>query len=197
MPRTSLIALAATFTIVTVTACRHHDPAPVLGPVAARANPDSEAALARAQRDAARRDSVARADAASREAARLDADRRTRLAADRMTLARPVFFEYDDGELTTQARASLDTKLPILRAHPTLRIRIDGNTDERGTPEYNLALGQRRAASAKRYLLAAGIEESRIETASYGEERRACDGEDDTCQQRNRRDEFVVTAGAM
>ncbi len=93
------------------------------------------------------------------------------LAATKATLAAAVYFEYDSDELSGDARSTLDAKLPILRANPGLRLRIAGNTDERGSDEYNLALGQRRAAAVKRYLSDQGIDGDRMEIISYGEER--------------------------
>ena len=101
-------------------------PAPAAGP-----NQDS---LAAAQRRAAE---LARANA---------------LAAARAALAAPVYFDFERAELTAQATAALDAKIPVLNANAGVRIRIAGNCDARGSDEYNLALGQRRAAAAKRYL---------------------------------------------
>ena len=97
------------------------------------------------------RDSIAaaekaRSDAAAAEAARRDAAARAAaVAAARAALAAPVYFEFDSDELSAEARATLDAKLPVLRANAGLRIRVAGHTDERGSDEYNLALGQRRA----------------------------------------------------
>jgi len=89
----------------------------------------------------------------------------------------------------------LDAKLPILRANPNMRIRIEGNCDDRGSEEYNLALGQRRAAAAKRYLTDFGIDAGRIDIISYGHERPVCSQGSDECWSQNRRDEFVIVAG--
>ena len=183
-------------------ACSHSPPAEVApAPVAAR--PDSSAiARSRANELAARRDSIARADARRREvAARDDADRRARdaasaAAAARDALAAKVYFDFNRDALLPDAIASLDARLPILTSHTAVRIRVEGNTDDRGSDEYNLALGQRRAAAAKRYLVAHGVAEGRIETASYGEERPTCREEDEGCWHQNRRDEFVISAGA-
>jgi peptidoglycan-associated lipoprotein len=85
----------------------------------------------------------------------------------------------------------------VLNANPDTRIRIAGNTDERGSDEYNLALGQRRAAQAKRYLTQRGIADSRIDIISYGEERPAADGHDESAWSQNRRDEFEITSGGQ
>ena len=86
----------------------------------------------------------------------------------------------------------MDEKIPYLQANPGMRIRIEGNTDERGSDEYNLALGQRRAASAKKYLVDHGVDAGRIDIVSYGEERPACTDHAETCWQQNRRDDFRI-----
>jgi len=90
----------------------------------------------------------------------------------------------------------LDAKLPILRANPNMRIRIEGNCDDRGSEEYNLALGQRRAAAAKRYLTDFGIDAGRIDIISYGHERPVCTQDSEDCWSQNRRDDFVIVAGS-
>jgi peptidoglycan-associated lipoprotein len=80
-----------------------------------------------------------------------------------------------------------------LKANPKAKIRIEGNCDERGTNEYNQALGQRRATSAKKYLTDLGIAGSRISVISYGEEKPVCKSSNEDCWQKNRRDDFVET----
>ena len=108
-----------------------------------------------------------------------------------------VNFDFDKSTIRPDAAATLDSKIPWLTANPGMRIRIEGNADERGSDEYNLALGQRRAASAKRYLVEHGIDAGRFDLVSYGEERPVCTEHDESCWQRNRRDDFViVTIGA-
>jgi peptidoglycan-associated lipoprotein len=109
----------------------------------------------------------------------------------------PIYFDFDKSNIRTDAAATLDAKIPWLQANPGMRIRIEGNADERGSDEYNLALGQRRAASAKKYLVEHGIDASRFDLVSYGEERPVCTTHDETCWQQNRRDDFViVTVGS-
>jgi peptidoglycan-associated lipoprotein len=107
----------------------------------------------------------------------------------------PVYFDYDDSALRGDAARGLDEKLPILLANPSLVIRIAGHTDERGSAEYNLALGQRRAASSKRYLVERGVADRRISTISYGEERPVALGEGEAAWSQNRRAEFEVLSG--
>jgi peptidoglycan-associated lipoprotein len=118
-----------------------------------------------------------------------------RVAATRMRLLETIYFEYDADELRDEARSSLDAKIAILNANPGLRIRVAGHCDERGSDEYNIALGRRRAESAKRYMTDRGIDASRIETASFGRERPAVQGASEEAWSRNRRDEFEITAG--
>jgi peptidoglycan-associated lipoprotein len=116
--------------------------------------------------------------------------------AARNTLLQMTFFDFDRSELTDQDRSTLDAKIPILQANPTLHIRINGNCDDRGSDEFNLALGQRRAAMAKRYLTDHGVDASRIDIISYGKERPLAQGNDEAAWAKNRNDQFEITAGA-
>jgi peptidoglycan-associated lipoprotein len=168
-------------------------PTPVQGP---RVNQDSidaanRAAAARAAADRARADSIARANAAAAEASRLATAR----AEARRKLDATVYFDYDMDEIREDQKATLDAKVPILQANADVRIRIAGHTDDRGSDEYNLALGQRRAAAVRRYLAARGIAENRFEVESYGEQRPASQGENEEAWGRNRRAEFELIAG--
>lgn len=103
-----------------------------------------------------------------------------------------INFDYDSVELDEQSRAILQRNRDWLEANPNARVEIEGHCDERGTIEYNLALGARRAASAKEYLTALGISTSRITTISYGEELPLCRDATEACMSRNRRGHFVV-----
>ena len=113
----------------------------------------------------------------------------------RNTITAVIHFDFDRSELRDDARSTLDAKVPLLLANPDVNIRVAGHTDERGSTEYNVALGQRRAASAKRYLTERGVPAGRIETVSFGEERPAADGHDESAWAQNRRDEFEITGG--
>jgi peptidoglycan-associated lipoprotein len=124
-----------------------------------------------------------------------DGSARRASEAARNTLMQMAFFDFDRSELTDQDRSTLDAKIPILQNNPTLRIRIDGNCDDRGSDEFNMALGQRRAAMAKRYLTDHGIDASRIDIISYGKERPIAQGDDDAAWARNRNDQFEIVAG--
>ncbi len=106
-----------------------------------------------------------------------------------------VYFDYDQSALSAEARATLDAKVPALQARPAFRIKITGHTDERGSSEYNLALGLRRAAELKAYLVANGIDAARIDISSMGEERPAAQGSNEAAWALNRRAEFVQVTG--
>ncbi len=108
-----------------------------------------------------------------------------------------VHFEYDQAELRADDKAVLDAKVPILMANRDVTIRVAGHTDERGSDEYNLALGQRRAAAVKAYLTQHGVADARIETISYGEEHPLAQGADESAWSQNRRAEFEITAGGQ
>lgn len=106
-----------------------------------------------------------------------------------------VMFDFDRSELRDDQKAILDSKVPVLRANSAVRIRIEGNADERGSDEYNMALGMRRAQTARKYLIDRGIDAERIDISSNGEERGVCQEHNEACWSQNRRDEFVIVAG--
>lgn len=109
------------------------------------------------------------------------------------TVAERVHFEYDRSRITDEAAAVLQRKAEVLRNFPNLKVTIAGHCDERGSLEYNQALGQRRAESAKRYLVNLGLAEAMFSTVSYGEERPLAQGANESAWAQNRRDEFNVT----
>ena len=101
-----------------------------------------------------------------------------------------IHFDFDKYVLTPQAMMILDEKAAYLREHPGVRVLVEGHCDDRGSNEYNLALGDRRANSAKNYLVKSGVAESQITTISYGEEQPLCMQQDESCWSRNRRGHF-------
>jgi peptidoglycan-associated lipoprotein len=137
-------------------------------------------------------DSAERARKAAEDAARKAAELARAVAAD---LAAMINFEYDQAAIRSADQGTLDRKAAILGANPNVKIQISGHADERGSDEYNLALGNRRAAAAKRYLENKGIDGSRMDVVSYGEERPLNPGHDETAYAQNRRDEFQITGG--
>lgn len=161
----------------------------------------------RAREDALARESTARAavDAAAARQRFVDdsiakvraADEAMRRDSDmlRTTLSAVIGFEFNKADLRDDSKAALDAKIPILLGNANVVVRISGHADERGSTEYNLALGTERAAMAKRYLVERGVAAGRIETTSFGEERPLCKDSTDACWAQNRRDEFEITAG--
>jgi peptidoglycan-associated lipoprotein len=115
----------------------------------------------------------------------------------RATLEERIHFGFDQSDLTPAARQTLVEKGEVLRAAPSLTLRIEGHADERGSDEYNLALSVRRAASAKRFLVSLGIAADRLETVGYGEEQPLDQAENEAAWATNRRDEFRVSSGTL
>ncbi len=105
-----------------------------------------------------------------------------------------IYFDYDRYDLRADARDTLKAHADWLKSNSAASVEIEGHTDERGTNEYNLALGAKRAQSAKDYLVTLGIAGNRISTISYGEELPVCKEATEACWQRNRRDRFVVNS---
>jgi peptidoglycan-associated lipoprotein len=106
----------------------------------------------------------------------------------------PVHFDFNQALIAVQAREILKANAEWLKANPQVKVRIEGNCDERGTREYNQTLGQRRAASAKKYLMDMGIPGKRILMISYGKEKSSCSDNTESCWQKNRRDDFAVVS---
>lgn len=104
---------------------------------------------------------------------------------------RKIHFDFDSATLRPEMMRILNGNGQYLKSHPSLNVIIEGHCDERGTNEYNLALGDRRAYSTKRYLVNQGIKQSRIRTVSYGEERPISNGHDESSWYMNRRAEFL------
>jgi peptidoglycan-associated lipoprotein len=113
-------------------------------------------------------------------------------AAEKASLLKDIFFDYDKGSIRADMKKSLDENIQWLKKNPTTSIIIEGHCDERGTQEYNLALGQRRAKSVTNYLIAAGIDSKRIKIISYGKERPFAQGHAEAAWKLNRRAHFIV-----
>ena len=201
--RHTLPISAGLFVMVVAAACGGGPPPPPPGP-----DPDS---LAAAQEEQRVRDSIAAEqqavrDSVARVTQRIEAEERLvredSLAMVREEtnnvrdlLARRVHFDFDRSNVRPDDAAILDEKLAVLQRNPNLRIQVTGHCDERGSDEYNLALGNRRALAAKRYLTDRGIAESRIMTSSMGEERPIAMGANEGAWAQNRRDEFTIISG--
>jgi peptidoglycan-associated lipoprotein len=122
-----------------------------------------------------------------------DEEARERAAVARAGL-QPVYFDFNQAFIEAEAGEIMKANAEWLKAHPQIKVRIEGNCDERGTIEYNQTLGQRRAASAKKYLTDMGISGHRILLISYGKEKSSCTDSTESCWQKNRRDDFTVVS---
>jgi peptidoglycan-associated lipoprotein len=132
----------------------------------------------------------AETDAVARE---IDEDLlRANEAAYREGLLGDVYFDFDQSSLRPDARQRLTKNAEFLRRRPEYVVRLEGHCDERGTNDYNLALGERRARAAHDYLVSLGVDPARLETLSYGEERPECSEAGEGCWSRNRRAHFVL-----
>jgi peptidoglycan-associated lipoprotein len=161
-----LIALAA----VGLAACSHQKPAPE---TAAKEEPPAPAAVPAPAPPAPAQAVQAPADTSLQD---LDSS--------------SIYFDFDKFDLNPDAQQTLSKIADTLQKHPEATVRIEGNCDERGTTEYNLALGQRRADAGKRYLVQLGVSEGRLRTVSYGKERPRALGHDEASWRENRRDDF-------
>ncbi len=186
-----LFALAAATTIA---ACGGKPDPEQPAPIVATTTPsaDSIARAARARQDSIDAENRRRADEEARRRAADLAGRSSQVLAD---LKAMINFDYNEAAVRAADQAILDRKAAIMQANPGLRIRISGHADERGSDEYNLALGNRRAAAAQRYLQNKGIDAARVDVISYGEERPLDPSGSEDAYAKNRRDEFDVTGG--
>jgi peptidoglycan-associated lipoprotein len=140
------------------------------------------------------------AERAAREAEeqrRREEEERRRAVAERnrvlAVIAERVHFDFDKSDIRPDAAEVLQRKVTVLREYPGVQLRIEGHCDERGSNEYNLALGQRRAEAVRRYLVSYGVDVGRFATISYGEERPAMRASNEDAWAQNRRAEFTVT----
>jgi peptidoglycan-associated lipoprotein len=114
----------------------------------------------------------------------------------RVNVGDTVHFEYDAYNINDEARGVLQRQAAWLQKYPSVRVTVEGHCDERGTREYNLALGARRANSVKEYLVSLGVSAGRVDTISYGKERPICTESDEGCWAQNRRGVTTITGGA-
>jgi peptidoglycan-associated lipoprotein len=154
----------------------------------------------RLAREAAEKERLAR-EAAEKERLAKEAAEKERLAREAAEKLRQeisafesqnIYFDYDKSELKPETQDILTKKAAFLQANPDYNVSIAGNCDERGTSEYNLALGERRATAASKFISALGVSENRISTISYGEERPVDTGHNEAAWEKNRRDEFKL-----
>lgn len=152
---------------------------------------EAEAAAAEAARKA-EQERIRQQELQEEAARKLAMEQARTEAAKTRFLNQNIHFEYDSSQLTDTARTLLREKADWLKANPEYSIVIEGHCDERGTTEYNLALGERRASAAKQYLQDLGIETFRMTTVSYGEERPLDPGQNEMAYSKNRRAQFVL-----
>jgi peptidoglycan-associated lipoprotein len=153
---------------------------------------EEELAKQRAEKEA--RDRALREQAIRDQESREKAERDKAAAeAARLKDISRIYFEFDRAELSSEAREILNKVAEFLKANPKKNLTVEGNCDDRGTNEYNLALGQHRADSAARYLQTMGIDKKRIKAISYGEERPACSEATEACWSKNRNATFVYS----
>ena len=154
----------------------------------------TEAATAASSSASSTASSSTASSSASSTTASSDADNAALEAArgEMMAIGDTVLFGYDSSSLSPEALDTLDAQAALLNAKPSFRVKIEGHADERGTREYNLALGQRRASATRDYLVAKGVDGSRIRIVSYGKERPSAVGSNETSWAKNRRSVTVL-----
>ena len=190
--RTRIILSISILSVAVIASGCSRNRAASSAPIPKSASADQAASDAAASEAAKLREEADRAAAAERLAAeRAAGDRELARAA----ITTPVHFDFDRSEINEEGIRLLDQKVEALQKNPTIRIRIEGNADDYGSDEYNMVLSQRRAAIVNRYFTERGIDATRLQIVSYGEERPACKGLDEPCRAQNRRDEFVVVSG--
>jgi peptidoglycan-associated lipoprotein len=190
--RTRIILSVSILSVaVLASGCSRHKSA-AASPTPKTASADQAATDAASGEASKLREESEKADAAERVAAERAAGDRELVKA---ALTTPVQFEFDRSEITEEGIRLLDQKVEALQKNPTIRIRIEGNADDYGSDEYNMVLSQRRAAIVNRYFTERGINASRLQIVSYGEEKPICTDRDEGCRSKNRRDEFVILAG--
>jgi len=187
MKSRSLLVLA----LVAAAACGGKKPVEAPAPAPAPTAIDSTAIKAQMRQDSINA-AEARARAAADAAARAAAQRQSQLAAE---IAAVIHFDYDKSDIKPEDQATLDRKAAILMANPGLQLLIAGNADNRGSVEYNLSLGNRRAAAAQRYLANKGVAAGQMSIVSYGEERPVNPADNEAAWAENRNDQFTPTAG--
>ena len=127
------------------------------------------------------------------EQARIEREKAEQAAAEKEAVeSEKIYFDYDSSELKSESQEALTKKAEWLKANEGYNLRIEGNCDSRGSTEYNLALGSRRAEAAEKFLNALGVAADRITTKSNGEDNPAVEGNNETAWEQNRRDEFVL-----
>ena len=201
MKTAKLLSLATVLTLGAGLACKKPEPAPKVDTAAedaAKKAAAEKAAAEEAARKAAEEAARKAAEEAARKAAEEEAARKAaaekaaafKAAAEKALVN--IHFDYDKSDIKQADRATLQGIADFMKANPTVKVSIEGHCDERGTNEYNLALGNRRATAALAYLKTLGVDEARFETISYGKEKPLCTESKESCWSQNRRCEFKL-----
>ena len=191
----NLIPLSVILALGVGVACQKPAPAPVEQPkpvVPAGPSQDELDAQKRAAEEAARRKSAEEAEAARRAAAAAEAEKAAAYKRAADAALKDINFEFDKSDIREADKAKLQAIADFLKAYPQAKLQIEGNCDERGTVEYNLALGERRAHAGQAYLVGLGVSQDRLGTISYGKEKPKVQGHDEQSWLENRRDEFKL-----
>jgi peptidoglycan-associated lipoprotein len=174
-------------------ACKKPAPAPAPEPQpAATTAPPVDDAQSRADAEAARRKAEADAEAARQAAAAAEMARMNKFKSDTEAALKDINFELDKSDIREVDKAKLQAIADFLKTYPEAKIQIAGNCDERGTVEYNLALGERRAHAAQQYLTGLGVAEARLASISYGKEKPEVQGHDEDSWLINRNCQFTI-----
>jgi peptidoglycan-associated lipoprotein len=178
-------------------ACKKPDPFQPAPPVPANQGPsqtalDAKAAADRVAAEEAKRQAELEADRRDEAARRIEIDKQLALRRSTVEALQDIHFDYDKSEIRAEDKRHLQKVSELLKAHPSAKVEIQGYCDERGTNEYNLALGNRRASVTMRYLMSLGVQEQRFSLISYGKEKPVCTESNETCWSRNRRVHFEL-----
>jgi peptidoglycan-associated lipoprotein len=191
-PAASTAALVTLTVLIVAAAACHKKTAPIVRPVPP---PPAGIGGSSATRPPAPPEPVAEPAVVPPEPVNDDAIRSASLDdINRNSPLQPLFFEYDSADVSAHGQAALNANAALLKKYPSWTITIEGHCDERGTAEYNLALGERRAVAARAYLVSLGISADRLRTVSYGKEFPFDPGKDESAFAKNRRAHFVITA---
>ena len=193
----NLIPLSVILTLGVGVACKKPAPAPAESTkhVVAPGGPtqeDIDAKKRAGEEEAARLKAEAEAEAARKALAAAEADKTNAFKVAAEAAPKEINFDFDKSEIREVDKAKLQALADFLKAYPQSKVQIDGHCDERGTVEYNLALGERRAHASQSYLLGLGVSEARLTTNSYGKEKPTALGHDNESMLINRRDEFKI-----
>ncbi|BDU76704.1 peptidoglycan-associated lipoprotein Pal [Mesoterricola sediminis] len=191
----NLIPLSVVLTLGVGVACKKPAPAPVEPPKpVAPAGPSQEEldAQKRAAEEAARLKAQAEAEAARKAAAAAAAEKEAAFRRAAEAALKNINFDFDKSEIREADKAKLQAIADFMKAYPQAKLQIEGHCDERGTVEYNLALGERRSHAAQAYLVGLGVASDRLSTISYGKEKPLVQGHDEKSWLENRRCEFKL-----